>query len=211
MNIQDLFPSSSSSSTTTAAAPNPNKALGADDFMKLLVTQMNNQDPSNPQDNTAFLAQLAQFTMVNGVNKLGTSMDSMTATMTNSQAMQAANLVGHDVLSSSNIALLESGKPVIGQVTVPSGTTGLNIQVRDAAGSLVKTIPSTDFTPGDQAFYWDGTDENGNTQSPGDYSVSVTALVNGQQQALTPQMFNPVLGVSLAADHSTVQLQLPGA
>jgi flagellar basal-body rod modification protein FlgD len=205
MNIQDLFPP-----TTTAHVAQPKKQLGQEDFMKLLVAQMNNQDPSSPTDNTAFMAQLTQFSMADGITKLGKTFDSVAGNMTNAQAMQAASLVGHQVLAEGNVAQLEEGRPVVGRITVPQSAAGINLQVRDAAGSLVKTVPATGMTPGDHDFVWDGTNEHGDAQPAGDYTITATALVNGQQQAVALQLYNTVQGVSLGADHSTIELQLPG-
>ena len=204
--IDQLFPTPSTGPTINA----PKKQLGQEDFMKLLVAQINNQDPANPSDNGAFLAQMAQLSMVSGIDNLGTSFNSVAGSLASTQAMQAANLVGHQVLTDSNIANLEAGKPVQGQLSVPDNTTGLNIQVRDNAGSLIKTIPSTGFKPGLLGFEWDGTNERGEAQMPGEYSITASALVNGHQQALGLQLYSTVQSVMATPGSNTIELQMAG-
>lgn len=205
MNIDQLFPPTSSSIINQ-----PKKQLGQDDFMKLLVAQMNNQDPGNPADNGAFMAQMAQLSMVDGINKLGTSVTGVASSLANSQAIQAAGLVGHQVLTSTNEATLEPGGIVSGVLAVPDNTQGLNVQVRDSSGSLIKTITSgSNLSAGSVAFNWDGTNDNGQPQAPGEYNIIANALVNGQQQAVPLQLYNTVQGISVSSDHTAVQLQLP--
>lgn len=206
MNIQELFPP-----PATGHVANPKKQLGQEDFMKLLVAQMNNQDPSNPTDNTQFLSQMTQFTMVDGIEKLGSSFSGMASSLYNSQAMQAATLVGREVLTDSNIARMENSKGLHGQFAVPEFASGLNLQVRNAAGNLIKTLPSNDLTPGVHAFSWDGTNERGDMQADGDYIVVASALVNGKQQAVPLQMYSTVEAVTIGADRSSVELQLAGS
>ena len=207
--IDSLFPASSIAGNAPSVHQ-PKKQLGQEDFMKLLVAQMNNQDPSNPADNGAFLAQMAQLSMVSGIDKLGTSFNSVAASLSNTQAMQAASMVGHQVLTDSGVATLEDGKPVQGQLAVPELASGLNIQVRDSAGSLVKTIPSDGFQAGLNGFSWDGKNERGEVQPAGEYAVTATALVNGTQQAVALQLYNTVQGVSTTPGTNAIELQLSG-
>lgn len=203
MNIDQLFPP-----TTTSHVNQPKKQLGQDDFMKLLVAQMKNQDPGNPSDNGEFLAQIAQFSMVNGIDKLGTSFEGVAGSLSSSQAMQAASLVGRQVLTDSNVVALEEGKAVVGRLAVPEFASGLNIQVRDAEGALIKTIDSAGFKAGVHAFSWDGTNERSEAQPAGDYVVTATALVNGEQQAVPLQLYNTV--ESVFTGDKNIELQLAG-
>ncbi|MES2604261.1 MAG: flagellar hook assembly protein FlgD [Pseudomonadota bacterium] len=203
MNIDQLFPP-----TMTSNVNQPKKQLGQDDFMKLLVAQMKNQDPGNPSDNGEFLAQIAQFSMVNGIDKLGTSFEGIAGGLSASQAMQAASLVGRQVLTDSNVVAYDAATPVNGRLAVPEFASGLNIQVRDPAGALVKTIDSAGFKAGIHAFQWDGTNERGETQAAGDYVITATALVEGEQQAVPLQLYNTV--ESVFTGDKSVELQLAG-
>lgn len=176
--------------------------------MKLLVAQMKNQDPSNPAENGEFLAQIAQFSMVNGIDKLGTSFEGVATTLSSTQAVQAADMVGRQVLTDSNVVSLHSGSPVEGRLLVPEFAAGLNIQVRDATGALVKTIDSAGFKAGVHDFGWDGTNERGEAQADGDYVITASALVNGKAEAVPMQLYNTVEGV--VRSNNAVELELAG-
>jgi flagellar basal-body rod modification protein FlgD len=205
MNVQELFPPPASTKVHQ-----PKKQLGQEDFMELLVAQMKNQDPSNPADNGEFLAQISQISMVSGIDKLGASMGGIADGFASGQAMQAAALVGHQVLSDSNVVGLEEGKTVDGWLKVPEFSQGLNIQVRDMKGTLVKTIDSAGFKAGLHEISWDGHNERGEQQNPGDYVVTATALVKGEQVAVPLQLYNTVESVSVNPVKNVVELELAG-
>ena len=204
MDIQQLL---NPTATPAAANQKNSKELGQDDFMKLLVAQMKNQDPNNPTDNGQFLAQIAQFSMVNGIDKLGTSFDSVASNMNTTQAMQAATLVGRQVLTETNTASLQEGKTLGGLTEIPEFADGLNIQVRDNYGKLVKTLSTQNFKAGEYAFNWDGTNELDEVQDAGEYSITATALVNGKHLALPVQLYNTVESVTLERNNQ-IQLEL---
>lgn len=204
MNIQELFPPPS-----TSNVGQPKKQLGQEDFMKLLVAQMKNQDPSNPAENGEFLAQIAQFSMVQGIDKLGKSFDGIATNFYNNQAMQASDLVGKQVLSATNALTHDGETAAQGYLEIPEFANGLNIQVRSADGSLIKTIPSAGFEPDSTyAFKWDGTNEKGEAQAAGNYIVTASALVEGKQQAVKMHLYNTVDSISVSADRTKVQLEL---
>jgi flagellar basal-body rod modification protein FlgD len=204
MNIQDIFPP-----PTTSNVNQPKKQLGQEDFMKLLVAQMKNQDPSNPAENGEFLAQIAQFSMVQGIDKLGKSFDGIATNFYNNQAMQASDLVGKQVLSSTNAVAYDGEEQVQGYLEIPEFANGLNIQVRDSEGALIKTIPSAGFEPDSTySFQWDGTNDLGETQPAGNYIITASALVEGEQEAVKMHLYNTVDSINVSMDRSKVQLEL---
>ena len=205
MNIQDIL---GESAQTQSSKGKGQKELGQQDFLALLVAQMKNQDPSNPADNGQFLSQIAQFSMVDGIEKLGTSFDSIAGNYFTGQAMSASQLVGRDVLAESNTAMLQDGGSLQGLVEIPELATGLNVQVRDSSGRLVKTLDSTGFREGNWALNWNGANETGELQAPGEYMVLATALVDGKHQALPVQMYNTVESITLNRAGNNVELQL---
>jgi flagellar basal-body rod modification protein FlgD len=203
MNIQDIL-----GAPPTKAATGSKKELGQEDFMKLLVAQMKNQDPGNPADNGEFLSQIAQFSMVDGIDKLGTSFKGISNNFYAAQAMQAAELVGRDVLTETSSVHWEQGQDVQGVVAVPEFAEGLNIQVRDIYGALVKTIDHGDLRNGDMNFMWDGTNEDGAVVEPGEYTIAATALVDGAQQAVAVQTYSRVESITVDRGSSSVALHL---
>lgn len=185
--------------------------LGQQDFLKLLVAQMKNQDPTNPTDNSEFLSQMAQFSMVSGIDKMNGSFQGIASGFYATQALQAATLVGREVLADTDIVLLEEGASAGGVIEVPELADGLNLQVRDANGKLVRTILTNDFTSGSNTFHWDGTDEQGKAVVTGEYTVRATVLVAGEQQALPVQLYQKVESVAMDRTGTQVQLQLSNA
>ena len=101
------------------------KDLGKNEFLELLVAQLNNQDPLSPQENGEFIAQLAQFSQVEGIEKLNSSMGSLLSGYQSSQALQASSLVGRKVIAAINlgtrrIATFDSEVLVLGAMPTPT-------------------------------------------------------------------------------------------
>jgi flagellar basal-body rod modification protein FlgD len=203
MNIQDIL-----GAPPAKAATGSKKELGQEDFLKLLVAQMKNQDPGNPADNGEFLSQIAQFSMVDGIDKLGSSFKGISSNFYAAQAMQAAELVGREVLTETTSVYWQDGQDVQGVVAVPEFADGLNIQVRDIYGALVKTIDHGDLRNGDMNFTWDGTNEDGAYVEPGEYTIAATALVDGSQQAVAVQTYSRVESITVDRGSSSVALHL---
>lgn len=206
MNIQELLGPAATATQNTKGVGK--KELGQDDFLKLLVAQMQNQDPSNPADNGEFLSQIAQFKMVDGIDGLGKSFDGIASNFFTNQAMSASQLVGRQVLTDTNIGWLQEGQTMDGEIEIPEFTEALNIQVRDNYGRLVKTINNGDLRDNTLHFNWDGMNEQDEMQAESAYFVTATALVNGKSQALPVQVYNTVESITVNRAGNNVQLQL---
>jgi len=194
--------------TSNSAAAKPTKELGQEDFLKLLVAQLKNQDPNNPADNGEFLGQIAQFSMVSGIDDLGASFEGIAASLYTNQAMQAAQLIGKDVLVETNTATLTIGKPVQGVLEFSDYAMNVNLQIHDAAGSLVNVIDLGNVNAGAQKFNWNGFDVAGNQSPSGAYVITAEGLVNGQLEAIPLQVFSKVESVSVDRTNTNVLLHL---
>jgi flagellar basal-body rod modification protein FlgD len=189
--------------------------LGSDVFLELLITQMENQNPLEPQDNSEFVAQLAQFTSVESLDSLNTSVESMAASFQSSQALQASALVGRQVTVETDTAYLSSGENISGSVSVDIVPDSLTRNIYSSSGQLVSTsvMTSTDVNSatvnGEMAFEWDGTDNDGDTMSDGTYRVEYLASYNGEAAQLTTHMSANVDSVSVGAN-GTMTLNLAG-
>lgn len=195
---------------TNAPTSKGDNELGQEDFLKLLVAQLKNQDPSNPADNGEFLGQIAQFSMVSGIDDLGVSFDSIAGSLFANQAMQAATLVGKEVLVETNEAMLIAGAAVEGTLDLDEDAIGVKLQIRDAAGSLVNTMQLGNLGAGIQRFNWDGLDADGNQLASGVYSIAAEGLVNGTLEAMPLQIFTTVQSVSVDRSNTIVVLHLVG-
>lgn len=194
----------SSTSSLTQAAGKSMSSLGINDFITLMTTQLRYQDPTNPQDSTAFVAQLAQFSSVSGIQEMNTSMSSLLNQLRSSQAVNATSLVGHDVLVNADTASLTGGDQVTGQVDTPTGTSAVTIVVNDSAGQLVRqfTVPATSGT---STFAWDGLDDKGSAVKSGSYTFKAIANVYGKSQSLDTALNTRIGSVTInPTDNSLV-------
>lgn len=166
--------------------------LGQDAFLQLMITQMNNQNPLEPQSNSEFVAQLAQFSSVEGIDKLNTSLEGMAASFQSSQALQASSLVGRSVKVLSDTAQLENGGTVFGTVALPYSTTDLKINIYDGSDVLVGQQLLSSQKAGNIDFSWDGVGSDGNPLPAGQYRFEAIAMKEGK-----PEQLNTALGVNV--------------
>ena len=166
-----------------------------DRFMKLLVTQLQNQDPMNPMDNAAVTSQMAQISTVQGIEKLNQSMTSLNEMYKSSQSVAAAALIGHIALASGSQMVLSSGKAVAG-VDLAKNADKVTINVNNADGKTVYTEVLNDQKAGVLQFQWDGKDDSGNQLADGNYSLSVTASQGDTSVEATPLAYSTVQAMS---------------
>ena len=176
--------------------------LGKDQFLELLVAQMNNQDPLSPQENGEFIAQLAQFSTVEGIGNLNTSMESLLSGYQSSQALQASSMVGRTVIVPADQAVVDTEAGLEGQLALQQNSTNVFVNIYDQAGSLVKTINLGSQEAGMHDFTWDGTDASGNLAEPGIYTVEAMASIDGKNTQMATLLPANVDSVSLGAGGS---------
>lgn len=174
-----------------------NNELDADAFMKLMLTQMQNQDPLNPMENGEFLAQISQFSTVTGIKELNNSFAQLSQAMQSNQALQASTLVGRTVLVPSQQAVLTAGADVSGTIFLPLASSNVKLGVYDNAGQLVKTIQLGEKPAGDIEFAWDGTNDEGEAMPSGTYSIKAEAMFEGEFLALETYVYDRVQSVDL--------------
>lgn len=188
----------------------PRNELGQEDFIRLMVAQLKNQDPTNPLENNEFLGQMAQFSMVSGIDELGTSFDGMVSNLFTSQAMMAAQLIEREVLVDAGpiAAANFEGEEIQGSFETESPTTNARVNVYDTAGILVETIFVGAVDAGSHPFVWSGSKRDGGVAEPGNYLFTAEGLVDGVQSALPMQQYSAVSSVSVDRNNSTVLLHL---
>lgn len=176
------------------------------DFLSLLVTQLKNQDPLNPLDNAQMTSQLAQINTVNGIEKLNTTLQSLLSNYTNTQNMQAANLVGHTVLTpGSKLSLGSQG--AIGGLTLDSAADSVIVTIKDANGNQVNTVDLGTLAAGTNNFGWDGKDSSGTALAQGSgYTFSVKASKGSTAVTATALQAGTVNAVTLDSDGMKLDL-----
>jgi flagellar basal-body rod modification protein FlgD len=178
-----------------------------DRFLKLLVTQMKNQDPLNPLDNAQVTTQLAQISTVTGVDKLNKTLTDMSNAFLSAQSLQASNLIGHSVLASGNAIQLASSMGV-GGVQLEEGADQLSITIRNSAGELMRTLNLGAQDAGLHSFSWDGKTENGGRAADGKYTFEATAMRSGKK--IDAQTLGLGLVQSVSLGKGAVQLNTVG-
>ena len=179
------------SSATPTYATSSSTVMGKDDFLNLLVKQLQNQDPMNPLDSTQFAAQLAQFSSVEQLANINTNLEASLAT--NQMMAQsignslASSMIGRDVKASGNTLQWNGTDDVRFGYTL--GAEGLKgkIGIYDSTGMLVKEFDATDLTTSDAQVTWDGTDISNHAVPAGKYTfkVAVTDALGADVEAST--------------------------
>jgi flagellar basal-body rod modification protein FlgD len=160
------------------------KDLGKNEFLNLLVAQLNNQNPLEPQGNGEFIAQLAQFSQVEGVEKLNASMGTLLSTYQSSQALQASSLVGRKVIVPSEKAVVDTSESFKASTILPVSSSNVYVNVYDNSGALVTRINLGEQAAGNVSFIWDGKDADGNVAPPGTYKFEAQATYGSETKGL---------------------------
>jgi flagellar basal-body rod modification protein FlgD len=193
-----------SSSATGTSAQNL-----SDTFLKLLVAQMNNQDPLNPVDNSQVTSQMAQISTVTGISSLNSTVSQLVSQLQQSQAVQSTQLAGHTVLVPGNSLTLaatsasgSSSLAAYGGFSLAQAADSVSVTVKDSGGATVRTINLGALGAGVQDFSWDGQTDSGSQAAAGSYSYSVTAKAAGKSVSATAYSAQQVVGVAPQSDGS---------
>ena len=186
-------------------------SLDQSDFLKLLTTQLKNQDPLKPVENEAFVAQMAQFSSLSGITEMNTKLGSILDSLNNNQLSTATGLVGKYALVSGKTGVPDSAGAVFGQINVPDGTTNVTVAIKDSAGATVRTLSLGAVAGGAHDFAWDGKNDAGQAVTPGPVTIEATGNVGGARQALDTSVYALVQAVNLPTANSPMTAELLGA
>jgi flagellar basal-body rod modification protein FlgD len=181
-----------------------------DRFLKLLVTQMQNQDPLNPMDNAQVTSQIAQINTVNGIEKLNDAFSGFSASVLATQALQATGLIGHGVLADGNSMKLDKGH-AIGGAALSEPVDDLVVTITSASGQTMRTMHLGARDAGSTVFDWDGTGDAGGTAAPGKYLFKVSATRGNQNIDVTPLAFGTVGSVGINGSRLTLDTDTLGS
>jgi flagellar basal-body rod modification protein FlgD len=177
------------------------KTLDKDDFLKLLVTKMSHQDPLNPQDDQAFVAELAQFSSLEQLKNMNDNLSQdmqwnalLSQTINNTSA---TSLIGRTVDADSSELYMGSSGSVDLSYNLTSDASQVTVEIKDAGGKVVKTFAADSIGKGNHTLHWDGTDNDGTQVAAGLYTVSIAARDSAGKAVATTQTFEgTVSGVS---------------
>jgi len=195
--VSSTTSSSSSSGSVTSAADMQ------DQFLTLLVAQLQNQDPTSPMDNAQLTSQMAQISTVSGIEKLNSTVESVTSQFASMQMLQGVSMIGHTVLSSGNQLGLAATEAEDGTKSL-SGTaafdldasaSNVTVTITDANGKIVDTIEMGSANAGRSYFTWDGSNYTGESM---DLRFKVTATNGDAVVKSTTLSPNAVVATSIS-------------
>ncbi len=167
-----------------------------DRFLKLLVTQLRNQDPMNPMQNAELTMQLAQMSTVEGINKLNAGLEAMLDSYRASQTLQAAGLIGRQVLVAGDRLGLSAEGMAIGGMDLAQAATTVRVSILDAGGAVVRKLDLGSLPAGLSRFVWDGRDDSGAALPlEGSYRFAIDAVSDGRAVQATALTLDQVYGV----------------
>ena len=161
-------------SSSQTGAVKQSDTLGKDDFLMLLVTQLRYQNPSDPMSNESFIAQSAQFSALEEMKSLNSSIQTLVDLQKTSSRTAALNLIGKNVEALQSDTMISNGTPTDLTYSI-SEDANIALTIYDADGNPVRSMDAGKQSPGDYALGWDGMDDNGNRLSDGTYSYKVSA------------------------------------
>jgi len=199
----------SSSATTTAAASSLASASDAgsqDRFLKLLVTQLQNQDPLSPMDNAELTSQIAQINTVTGIANLNTSVQALSGQFLQMQTLQGASLIGKDVIVPGNKLDITDG---VGQggFELAAAADSVKVEVLNAAGTVVDTVQLGASNAGVNGFNW----VSGKYDNSSGLTFRVTATSGATKLDTTLLMRDTVNAVSTSGNSLTLELDRSGS
>ncbi len=182
-------------------------SLGKEDFLNLLVTQLQYQDPLSPMDDKEFVAQLAQFSSLEQLTNLNTNMETLVAGQDTMAVMNAVNFIGKEIKAKGNT--LNKTNDSVSKLfyTLPQAASSVTINIMDSYGNIVRSVKLSNQSAGDQSYQWDGKDDKGNLLPNGNYKVGFSALnASGTAMMATTSVSGIVTG--LTNESGTYMLKL---
>jgi len=192
------------------AAKKTSKDMGKQDFLTLFTAQLQNQNPLEPVKNEAFVAQLAQFSQLEALTNMQTSLDTFVTSMSGERMLNGASLIGKKVAITDALTPLAQGGTIDASIDLPEGAAGLQINVLDAKGTLVKEIIAGPQVPGSMSLQWDGKNTEGQSAAPGLYRLSAQAVVNGKTAAVPVNTLSTVKSIVTNPTDGSVSVEVDG-
>ena len=182
--------------------------MGKDDFLKLLMTQLQHQDPLNPMDQKDFSAQLAQFSSLEQLSNIGTGIKDLRSGFGDEAKLNALGMIGRNVQASGSELELMEGHPVSVKLDAISGEVKpTQVSIYDQSGKLVRDI-AMDKKALSGDVEWDGKDQTGVDLPSGKYSFRAVGVdQHGQSKELNPELTGKVTGVELDGKDAVLVVQ----
>jgi flagellar basal-body rod modification protein FlgD len=191
MSVSEVYSNASTESSQTDKT-----VMGKDDFLSLLVAQLQHQDPLNPSDSTEFTAQLAQFSSLEQLQNVNDTLAGFEVYQSTANNIQASSFIGKTVTASGDTLSVAGGKPDPISLELDEDCQTVYIQIYDAHSEYVTAIEAGSLDAGIHAIDWDATDQYGAAVADGNYSFSVMAVdADGNSVSNTSYVTGEVTGI----------------
>jgi len=185
---------------TDTANANKGTTLDKNAFLSLLTEQLKNQDPTQPMDNTAFVAQLAQFSSLEQMNNVNDNLTKLITAQGTSLQTTAASMVGKTAVFQSDEVVLQQDTPAAVTANLSQAAANVTAVVQDSDGNTIRTLQLGACPSGLNHFSWDGKNDSGKTMDPGTYTVNLTASdINGKPISLTQNGSARITGITFSS------------
>jgi len=188
---------------------NGNSELGKNEFMELMIAQLENQSPLDPQDNGEFISQLAEFSALEEVQQLNSTVRDFSTQYQSTQALQASAMVGRSVLVPASESQMANDGTISGVVELPASTGKLTVSIYNGSGELVNQWDLGQQAAGSVPFVWDGRNAEGELIPNDEYTIKAEARLGGETKQLNTLLSANVNSVSIA-QNGAITLNLPG-
>ncbi|EHD22038.1 MULTISPECIES: flagellar hook assembly protein FlgD [Brenneria] len=208
--INDTSSATNTSASTTTTTDGTGSVDLQNQFLTLLVAQLQNQDPTNPMDNNQLLSQLAQINTVSGIEKLNTTLGSISGQINNNQSLQATTLIGHGVMIPGSNLLVGSETSTPFGLELEQAAENVTVTISDSTGKAVRTLELGALSAGVHSFNWDSQMSDGTVAPDGAYTLTIAASSNGAQQVVQPLQYALVNSVTNSDSGAVLDLGLRG-
>ena len=198
--IQDVIAATRSSNSPLAAT---SATQIQDRFLTLLVTQLKNQDPLSPMDNSQITTQLSQISTVSGIDKLNETVSGLATALAASQTMAGVSMIGRQIVAPGTTLTL-ADKRASGAIELTGAADRVSVSVIGPAGDTVRKLELGPTPAGLRTFSWDGTAEDGRIAKDGSYTFKVDAVLNGKAVGATGYTLGTVTGIGVSGKDPTV-------
>lgn len=193
-----------------AATGKATDQMGKQDFLTLFTAQLKSQNPLDPVKNEAFVAQLAQFSQLEALTNMQTSLDNFVSGMKGGQMLNSTSLIGKKIAVADAPAVLGQSGTVDATIDLPDGASGVQFTVTNPKGQVVRTLVAGAQSPGTMAVAWDGLDANGSRAPAGSYKLTAQAVVKEKTTDVTVKTLATVRSVATNASDGSVSVEVDG-
>lgn len=183
---------------TDSTSDTASSSMGKDDFLEILVAQLENQDPFNSTDPSEMIGQLTQFSILEQLTSMNETMTSALSALSLQSATSSVAYIGKTVMAQGHTLDVEDGKASSATYTLDSDVESLKAYIYDEDGAVVRTVDIGAKDAGEYDFQWDGLDDDGNTVDDGIYTLAIAGSdASGNDVVASTTISGVVSGVSV--------------